>query len=45
MTEGKVILVTGGTGLVGRGVQWVSEQEPRADERVFHDRLTRGQTP
>lgn len=33
MTEGKVVLVTGGTGLVGRGVQWVTEQEPRADER------------
>lgn len=32
MTEGKVILVTGGTGLVGRAVQYISEQEPRPDE-------------
>lgn len=29
----KVILVTGGTGLVGRAVQYISEQEPRPDER------------
>jgi len=33
MTESKVILVTGGTGLVGRAVQYISEQEPRPDER------------
>lgn len=33
MPAQKVILVTGGTGLVGRAVQYISEQEPRADER------------
>ena len=33
MTEGKVILVTGGTGLVGRAVQYV-EQGPRLAERL-----------
>eukprot|EP00775_Hariotina_reticulata_P013757 gene13757-13876_t len=29
----KVVLVTGGTGLVGRAVQWVTEQEPQPDEQ------------
>ena len=29
---GKVILVTGGSGLVGRGIQSVVEAEPREDE-------------
>ena len=29
---GKVILVTGGSGLVGRGIQGVVEAEPRDDE-------------
>jgi dTDP-4-dehydrorhamnose reductase len=29
----KVVLVTGGTGLVGRAVQWVTEQDPQPDEQ------------
>ena len=29
----KVILVTGGTGLVGSGIQAVVQQEPREDEQ------------
>lgn len=33
MAAEKVILVTGGTGLVGRAVEYISEQEPRPDER------------
>ena len=30
---GKVILVTGGSGLVGRGIRSVVEAEPRDDEQ------------
>lgn len=33
MGEAKVILVTGGTGLVGRAVEYVSREEGRADEQ------------
>ena len=29
----KVILVTGGSGLVGQGIQTVVQQDPREDER------------
>ena len=29
----KVILVTGGSGLVGRGIQTVVSQQPREDEQ------------
>lgn len=29
----KVILVTGGTGLVGKAVEYITQQQPRTDER------------
>lgn len=32
MSEKKVILVTGGSGLVGKAIQTVSEKEGRSDE-------------
>ena len=32
-TTMKVILVTGGSGLVGKGIQTIIEREPRDDEK------------
>lgn len=31
--QGKVILVTGSSGLVGKAIQKVAEEDPRPDER------------
>lgn len=36
MAEKKVILVTGGSGLVGKGIEAALEKEGRTENEVFH---------